>query len=111
MSSYSRLALVGDVGGSHARFAISDVDELTISHYASFRRDLFASLEEAIGAYLKSVPQRPTMAGIAVASPLAGRLADATSIATTMLVVGALSALGVAAYLPARRAERRSLGG
>lgn len=72
MSSYSRLALVGDVGGSHARFAISDVDELTISHYASFRRDLFASLEEAIGAYLKSVPQRPTMAGIAVASPLAG---------------------------------------
>ena len=47
----------------------------------------------------------------AVASPLAGRLADATSIATTMLVVGALSALGVAAYLPARRAERRSLEG
>ncbi|MFN8046669.1 MAG: MFS transporter [Dermatophilaceae bacterium] len=47
----------------------------------------------------------------AVASPLAGQLADATSIATTMLVVGALSALGVAAYLPARRAERRSLEG
>lgn len=72
MSSYSRLALVGDVGGNHARFAISDVDELTISHYASFRRDLFASLEDAVRAYLNSVPQRPQMAGIAVASPLAG---------------------------------------
>lgn len=72
MSSYSRLALVGDVGGNHARFAISDVDELTIAHYASFRRDLFPSLEDAVRAYLKSVPQRPAMAGIAVASPLAG---------------------------------------
>lgn len=72
MSSYSRIALVGDIGGNHARFAISDVDELTITHYASFRRDLFASLEDAIRAYLNSVPQRPEMAGIAVASPLAG---------------------------------------
>ena len=72
MSSYSRIALVGDVGGNHARFAISDVDELTISQYASFRRDLFSSLQDAIRAYLNSVPQRPTMAGIAVASPLAG---------------------------------------
>lgn len=72
MSSYSRIALVGDVGGNHARFAISDVDELTIAHYASFRRDLFPSLQDAVRAYLKSVPQRPEMAGIAVASPLAG---------------------------------------
>jgi glucokinase len=72
MSSYSRIALVGDIGGNHARFAISDVDELTIAHYASFRRDLFPSLQDAVRAYLNSVPQRPEMAGIAVASPLAG---------------------------------------
>lgn len=72
MTSYSRIALVGDIGGNHARFAISDVDELTVTHYASFRRDLFASIEDAIRAYLNSVPQRPEMAGIAVASPLAG---------------------------------------
>lgn len=72
MSSYSRLALVGDVGGNHARFAISDVDELTVAHYASFRRDLFPTLQDAVRAYLNSVPQRPEMAGIAVASPLAG---------------------------------------
>lgn len=39
------------------------------------------------------------------AAPLAGMLADRTSVATTMITVGAISILGVFCYLPARRAE------
>ncbi len=45
-----------------------------------------------------------------VAGPLAGLLADRLSIRIAMLVVGAVSLLGVAAYLPARRAERTRAG-
>lgn len=41
-----------------------------------------------------------------IAGPLAGLLADGASIALTMLTVGLLSSLGVAAYRPARNAER-----
>lgn len=41
-----------------------------------------------------------------IAGPLAGLLADRTSIATAMLTVGAVSLLGVTAYRPARQAER-----
>ena len=41
-----------------------------------------------------------------IAGPLAGLLADHRSVAAAMLAVGAVSILGVLAYLPARRAER-----
>lgn len=41
-----------------------------------------------------------------IAGPLAGLLADHASIQSAMLTVGLVSALGIAAYLPARRAER-----
>ena len=40
-----------------------------------------------------------------IAAPLAGMVADRTSIAMAMLAVGAVSAFGVFGYLPARRAE------
>ncbi len=40
-------------------------------------------------------------------APLAGLLADRTSVATSIITVGAVSLLGVACYLPARRAEIR----
>lgn len=42
----------------------------------------------------------------AVAAPVAGLVADATSIRVAMLIIGIAGAYGVAAYLPARRAER-----
>ncbi|MFN8099174.1 MAG: MFS transporter [Dermatophilaceae bacterium] len=41
-----------------------------------------------------------------IAGPLAGVLADNASVRLAMLVVGVLSLLGVAGYLPARHAER-----
>lgn len=40
-----------------------------------------------------------------IAAPLAGMVADRTSIAMAMLAVGAVSVFGVFGYLPARRAE------
>ena len=80
MTTQSRQALVGDIGGTHARFAITDIDELTISHFASFHCAMFGSLQEAIGAYLQSVPQRPHLAGLAIAGPPAGETVKLTNL-------------------------------
>jgi predicted MFS family arabinose efflux permease len=45
----------------------------------------------------------------AAAAPLLGRLADAVSIQHAMVLAGALSILGALGYVPARRAELRSM--
>lgn len=66
----SRTALVADIGGTNARFAIADIDELTIEHFAAFRCDLFPSLQAAIKAYLDCIPHRPSLAGFAIAGPV-----------------------------------------
>lgn len=65
-----RTALVADIGGTHARFAISDVEEMTIAHFVAFRTDAFATIGEAIAAYYRSIPFRPDMASLAVAGPV-----------------------------------------
>ncbi|BCG73375.1 glucokinase [Mesorhizobium sp. 113-1-2] len=67
----SRTALVADIGGTNARFAIADIDELTIKHFASFQCDLFPSLQAAVKAYMDCIPHRPSIAGFAIAGPVA----------------------------------------
>lgn len=70
MATSSRQALVADIGGTHARFAIADIDELTISHFVSLECRMFSSLRAAIEAYMASIPYRPGMAAFALAAPV-----------------------------------------
>jgi glucokinase len=70
MTANLRLALVGDIGGTNARFAIADVDALTIAHFAVFPCARFPSLPAVIRSYLDEVPHRPTMASLAIAGPI-----------------------------------------
>lgn len=70
MTDYSRMALVGDIGGTNIRFAISDLDELTIDHFASLRTADFASPQEALKQYLRTIPSCPAKVGLAVAGPV-----------------------------------------
>jgi glucokinase len=72
MTANSRLALVGDIGGTNARFAIMDVDELTVAHFVNFRCEMFSSLQAAVKAYVDSIPHRPLMAGLAVSGSVTG---------------------------------------
>ncbi len=67
-----RLALVGDIGSTNVRFAISDVDEMTVNHFVAFQTSMFENLTDAIAAYYRSIPHRPEMIGIAVAAPMIG---------------------------------------
>jgi glucokinase len=66
------LALVGDIGGTNARFALVDPDAPAIELRASksLPNADFASLQHAIEHYLAGVGATPRRAALAVASPV-----------------------------------------
>jgi predicted MFS family arabinose efflux permease len=70
-------------------------------HSALLHREAEASNR----ATVLSINSMMAFLAFGVGAPLAGLLADRTSVATTMITVGLISLLGVACYLPARRAE------
>lgn len=67
MDIHSRHALVGDIGGTYLSFAIADIDELTIDHFALLSAADFASPMDALKRYLESLPRWPKKASFAVA--------------------------------------------
>lgn len=64
--------LVGDVGGTHARFAIVETDSLRIEHRAEFPADDFESFDAVLQAYLDRIGRshHPNAAAIGVAGPI-----------------------------------------
>lgn len=73
-SSRGPLALVADIGGTSARFGLSDPrgDEVRLSQQRTLPCAEFASLQHAVEHYLECVGERPVRAAIAVASPGGG---------------------------------------
>lgn len=67
-----RLALVGDIGGTNARFALTDLDASHphLLQSRSLRNADFASLQHAAEHYLDDAGVQPAQAAIAVASPV-----------------------------------------
>lgn len=80
MTDYSRKALVADIGGTNIRFAISDIDELTISDFASLRAADFDGPKEALERYLKTIPGCPSMIGVAIAGQVSEQGAKMTKL-------------------------------
>lgn len=72
--SESRLALVGDIGGTNARFALTDTAAAgpRLQHQMTFPTAEFASLQQAARHYLRSVDVAPGRACLAVACPVGG---------------------------------------
>jgi glucokinase len=76
MSSMSRTspipshALVADIGGTNARFAIADLLTLELSNVQSYANADHDSLAEAMRFYLKDAGEPIAHAGVAVAAPL-----------------------------------------
>lgn len=66
--------LVGDIGGTNARFALTDLSapEPNLLHEQTFGDDRFATLREAALHYLAQVGVKPRRATLAVASPVGG---------------------------------------
>ncbi len=63
-------ALVADIGGTNARFALADLAALDVTDVRTFPTADHASLAEAIKCYLKDSGETVAHAGIAVAAPL-----------------------------------------
>lgn len=70
MTEHSRQALVADIGGTFMSFAIADIDELTISHFALLSSADFKRPMEAVERYLRSLPSVPDKASFAVAGEM-----------------------------------------
>jgi len=71
MTEFSRQALVADIGHTNMRFALADIDELTIRDFAIMSTPMFSGAGEALEAYLRTVPDRPSMVAVSVAGPVA----------------------------------------
>jgi len=63
-------ALVADIGGTNARFAIADLATLRLRDIRKFPTAEHATLAAAMRAYLKDAPEKVAHAGLAVAAPL-----------------------------------------
>ncbi|HOC11058.1 MULTISPECIES: glucokinase [Thermomonas] len=70
--STSALALVGDIGGTNARFALVDLSApgIELRESKSLANADFASLQHAIEHYLAGVSAQPRRAALAVACPV-----------------------------------------
>lgn len=70
--SSPELALVGDIGGTNARFALVDLADpaLALQASQSLPNAEFASVQHAIEHYLQQVGALPTRAALAVACPV-----------------------------------------
>ena len=68
----TRLALVADIGGTNARFALTDLDAANVElHEAqSLRNADFASVQHAVEHYLQGIDATPKHAALAVACPV-----------------------------------------
>lgn len=64
--------LVGDVGGTHARFAMARRQDgkFAIERFARLEGDDFATFDDALAAYLKDAGLQPEAACIAIAGPV-----------------------------------------
>ena len=65
-------ALVADIGGTNARFAMADVDTLALSDIRRFQCSEQPDIGSAAFEYVRSLKERPRYAAIAVAAPVVG---------------------------------------
>jgi glucokinase len=72
-------ALVADIGGTNARFAIADLSTSELSHIVQFPCSNYSGPAAAIHAYLEQVGQRPAYACLAVAAPVTDEMITFTN--------------------------------
>jgi glucokinase len=70
--SMTALRVIGDIGGTYARFAVAERGKYSELQHLSVSK--YASLKDALGEYLDALPRdmRPTRGALAVAGPVSG---------------------------------------
>jgi len=77
-------ALVADIGGTNARFAIVDLEGLKVPSFETYPCADFHSLQEAAAAFIKQSGAKPTAAVFGVAGPVSEKSATITNLNWTM---------------------------
>ena len=67
-----RRAVVADIGGTNARFAVADLETLELSEIMHFLCSEHPTLACAASAYLEGLKESPSHAALAVAAPVVG---------------------------------------
>ena len=82
MTRRNSTALVGDIGGTNARFALADLsgDTPSISNIREYPSKNYASGGDAVRAYLNDAGCAPDIAAIAVAGPITRGAAHLTNL-------------------------------
>jgi glucokinase len=75
----TRSALVADIGGTNARFAVANLHTLELANAVSLRREGFPSLQAVAESYLRTISERPSVAAFAVAAPVVGETIKLTN--------------------------------
>ena len=68
----SARAVVADIGGTNARFAVADLETLELSEIRHFLCSEHPTLACAASAYLQGLKESPCYAALAVAAPVVG---------------------------------------
>jgi glucokinase len=113
MTTLPRHALVGDIGGTNARFAIADLQTMTTAHGATVPGAAYPTLQEAAATYLQRVPVKPTVAAIAVAGPVAVERIQLTNSPWAFTRAEMCEALDLKTFLPVNdfEADLHQIGG
>jgi glucokinase len=88
-------ALVADIGGTNARFALADLETLKLSEIRQFLCAEHTSIESTVEMYLAGLNERPCRGAVAVAAPLAGGKIKLTNSAWSFTAESLASAAGL----------------
>ncbi len=108
MATLPSTALVGDIGGTNARFAIADLETLALSRPASLPTADHASLQAAAADYLRTAGVKPGVAAIAVAGPVAAERIHLTNAPWSFTREEVRAALGLDLFLPVNDFEAQA---
>jgi len=105
-------ALVADIGGTNARFALAenDGDGVRLSSMQVFRAEDFESICDAADAYLEAVAKKPNRACFAVAGPVTGDAIKFTNSSWVFRIGEIRSALGLQRILVVNDFEALACG-
>lgn len=90
-------ALVADIGGTNARFALADYsgNGVSVRDVQAFRVEDFESIRDAVHAYLEAVAVAPKIACFAVAAPTNANVIEFTNSPWVLDVAGMKSTLAL----------------
>ncbi len=93
------LRVIGDIGGTYARFAVAERGKFTELQHLSVSK--YATLKDAFGQYLDALPRnmRPTRGALAIAGPVSGDEVKLTNLNWSFSIAALKADLGMSSLV------------